>query len=68
MWHFGRDALIESSGEKFSITAEQAEHILTRIYVKSIDGKNRIRIERQEYPKETVLDAIEEKLNYNFQT
>jgi hypothetical protein len=63
MWHFGRDALIEYSGDKFSITVEQAEHILARIYVKSINGKNRIRIERQDYPKKNVLDAIEEKLN-----
>jgi hypothetical protein len=62
MWHFGRDASIEYSGEKFSITAEKLEHILTRLYVKDFNGKNRIRIERQEYPKKTLIDAIEEKL------
>ena len=62
MWHFGRDALIEYTGEKFSITIEQAQRILTRVYVKDSNGKNRIRIERQEYPKKTVAQAINEKL------
>jgi hypothetical protein len=62
MWHFGRDALTEYSGEKFSKTVE-AQHILTRLYVKDFKGKNRIRIERQEYPQKTVVGAIEEKLN-----
>lgn len=62
MWHFGRDALVEFAGERFSITVKNAQHILTRLYVKDFNGKNRIRIERQEYPKKTLIDAIEEKL------
>ena len=62
MWHFGRDASIEYTGEKFGISALNLQHILTRIYVKDFNGKSRIRIERQEYPKETVIDAINEKL------
>lgn len=62
MWHFGRDASIEYTGEKFCISALNLQHILTRIYVKDFNGKSKIRIERQEYPKETVIDAINEKL------
>jgi hypothetical protein len=41
---------------------ENAQHILTRLHVKDFGGKNRVRIERQEYPKKTLLEAIEEKL------
>jgi hypothetical protein len=62
MWHFGKDALIEYTGEKYCITIENLQHILTRIYIKDFNGKNRIRIEKQEYPKMTVIDAIEKKL------
>jgi hypothetical protein len=29
------------------------------------DGKARIRLERQEYPRKTFADAIEEKLQFN---
>jgi hypothetical protein len=62
MWHFGRDASIEYAGERFSITVENLEHVLNRLYVKNLDGKKKIRFERQEYPNKTVLDAMEEKL------
>ena len=62
MWHFGRDASVEYTGERFCISVEKLQHVLTRIYVKDFNGKNRIRIERQEYPKKTLIDAIEEKL------
>lgn len=62
MWHFGRDAKTEYDGEKFNITIEEAEHIL-RVYVKEIDGGKKIRIESQEYPKVTVVEAINERLN-----
>ena len=62
MWHFGRDASIEYSGQRYCITVENLQDILTRIYVKDFNGKNRIRIERQEYPQKTLIDAIEEKL------
>jgi len=65
MWHFGRDASIEYAGEKFSITVNKLESILTRLYVKDFNGKYRIRIERQEYPRMTVEDAIQEKLGMN---
>jgi len=62
MWHFGRDATVEYMGERFCISVEKLQHVLTRIYVKDFNGKNRIRVERQEYPKKTIIDAIEEKL------
>lgn len=62
MWHFGRDASVEYTGERFCISVEKLQHVLTRIYVKDFNGNNRIRIERQEYPKKTLIDAIEEKL------
>lgn len=62
MWHFGRDSLVEYTNAKSSITVETAQHILTRLYVKEFNGKNKIRIEKQEYPRKTVLEAIEEKL------
>jgi hypothetical protein len=60
MWHFGRDASIEYTGEKFSITVNKLESILTRLYVKDFGNKKKIRLETQEYPKKTVVDAIEE--------
>jgi hypothetical protein len=64
MWHFGADALTEYSGEKFSVTWETAENVLVRAYTKSmIDNRSRIRLERQEYPRTTLVDAIEQKIN-----
>jgi hypothetical protein len=64
MWHFGADALIEYSGEKFSVTWETAEDVLIRAYSKIMnDDKTRIRLERQEYPKATLADIIEQKLS-----
>jgi hypothetical protein len=57
MWHFGADASVEYSGE----TAEDA---LLRAYSKVMhDSKTRIRLERQEYPKTTLADIIEQKLS-----
>lgn len=69
MWHFGADALIEYSGEKFSVTWETAENVLVRAYSKSmIDNRSRIRLERQEYPRTTLVDAIEQKINNNWRS
>jgi hypothetical protein len=62
MWHFGRDASVEYTGARFSISAEKLQGILTRIYVKDFNGKHKIRIERQECPRMAILEAIEEKL------
>jgi hypothetical protein len=64
MWHFGADSSIEYSGEKFSVTWETAEDVLIRAYSKVMnDDKTRIRLERQEYPKATLADIIEQKLS-----
>ena len=62
MWHFGRDALTEYAGERFSYTIEDAQHILTRMYVKDFNCKKRIRIEIPEYPKKPLEEAIREKI------
>jgi hypothetical protein len=66
MWHFGADASIEYSGDKFSCTWEAGQNALVRVYTKEMrDRKTRIRLERQEYPDKTFADAIEEKLQFN---
>jgi hypothetical protein len=66
MWHFGADASIEYSGEKFCFTWETAEDVLIRAYSKVMtDNRARIRLERQEYPNATLADIIEERLAGN---
>jgi len=62
MWHFNRDSKKEYTGEKFSITIEDAMDVMIRVYTKEIDAKTRIRIEKQEYPQRTLIQAIEERL------
>jgi hypothetical protein len=56
--------LIEYTGEKFSCTGEVGNNALVRVYSKEMekDNKIRLRLERQEYPKQSYADAIEEKL------
>jgi hypothetical protein len=64
LWHFGTDSLVRYAGEKFEVTWEVAENVLVRAYTKDLKEKGtRIRLERQEYPNKTFVDAIEEKLN-----
>jgi hypothetical protein len=64
MWHFGADASVEYSGEKSSVTWETAEDVLLRAYSKVMhDNKTKIRLECQEYPKATLADAIEQRLD-----
>jgi hypothetical protein len=66
MWHFGADSRLQCSGEKFSITVKDGRNILLRVYTKQRDLKHtRIRIERQEYPRKSIIDAINEKLDKN---
>jgi hypothetical protein len=66
MWHFGADALITYEGEKIYTSWEVGQHALITAYAKDWkDGKRRIRIEKQEYPKKSLADALEEKLNAN---
>ena len=64
MWHFGVDGLTEYTGEKFSCTWEVGQNALIRAYTKDFrDGRTHIRLEKQEYPRRTLANAIEEKLN-----
>jgi hypothetical protein len=62
-WDFGRDSLTTYKGEKYEITVESAEPILSRIYPKDFGEYQKIRIEEIECPNRTVIDAIQEKLN-----
>jgi hypothetical protein len=64
MWHFGVDGVTEYTGEKFSCMWEVGQNALIRAYTKDFrNGNTRIRLERQEYPRKTLVYAIEEKLN-----
>lgn len=64
MWHFGADASVEYSGDKFCVTWETAENVLVRAYSKLMaDNRTRIRLERQEYPRTTLADVLEQKIN-----
>lgn len=74
MWHFGVDSVHEYSGQKFNCRWELAQDIMVSIYTKEmmmqeIVGRriNRgskvslgsgIRVERQEYPRVTLGEAI----------
>jgi hypothetical protein len=63
-WEFGRDSLVSYKGKKYEIAVEDAYHRLIRLYAKDF-GKNmtRLRAERIETPRKTVIYAINEKLN-----
>jgi hypothetical protein len=64
MWHFGVDGVTEYAGEKFHCTWEVGQNALIRAYTKDFrDGKTRVRLEKQEVPRRSLADAIEEKLN-----
>jgi hypothetical protein len=66
MWHFGADACIEYTGERFSATWGIAQDAIIRVYSKTMkDHKTRIRLERQEYPRATLALALEQKINHN---
>lgn len=64
MWHFGRDSLIEYSGEKFHMMFKDANDCLIRAYVKFINKKkkNIIRLEEQEYPNMTIRNIINQRI------
>ena len=66
MWHFGADSRLQCTAEKFSITFKDGRNALLRVYTKQRERKDtRIRIERQEYPRKSIIDAINEKINKN---
>ncbi len=68
MWHFGRDSLIEVSGEAYHETIETAEHILDRYYTKDLKGRQVLRSELVENPNKNPFDAINEKLDLDTPT
>ena len=66
MWHIGADSLRRYSGESISLKWEIAQNVIIQIYSKKFrDGKRRIRMERQEYPNDKILNLVEEKLSHN---
>jgi len=66
MWHFGVDSIDEYSGKEFHVTFEEGMTDLVRIYTKRIaegnNPKQKVRIERQEYPNQGAADAFIQKL------
>jgi hypothetical protein len=75
MWHIGFDSLERYAGEKFEVAWEDFEGEWIRAYSKQIatngerdtrgkKAKKRgiIRIERQEYPRDKLRDAVEARL------
>lgn len=55
MWHFG-------GGKSFRVSWKAAENVLAAFYIKVWkDGKSRIQIERQEYPRKPLDEAFDEK-------
>ena len=65
IWHLGKDASITYEKKEFCIEYRTAEEVIYRIYDKewSPNNKRRIRIEKQEYPNQSFVDAMEEELN-----
>jgi hypothetical protein len=53
--------------KKFEVTWEVAENVLVRVYTKDLKEKGtRIRLERQEYPNKSFVEAVDEKLNTQY--
>jgi hypothetical protein len=76
MWHIGFDSLERYAGEKFEVAWEDFKGEWIRVYskqkminsvtdTKGRKGKKRpiIRIEKQEYPNDTLHDAVEARLS-----
>jgi hypothetical protein len=77
MWHVGRDSIERYTGEKFEVAWEDFTGEWIRVYSKkrkmigkshSSNGKKSttsciLRIERQEYPKQRLRSAVEQKLS-----
>jgi hypothetical protein len=63
MWHFGFDTIDEYTRKKIEVTFEEGVSDLYKIYTKRMkDGKNRVRVENQEYPNQAFADALVRKL------
>jgi hypothetical protein len=65
LWHFAIDCSAYYSGERFFCSWKLSKTILIAIYSKWWpDDKYRIRIERQECPKITLVNALDKKLRH----
>jgi hypothetical protein len=67
MWHFGVDSIDEYSGNEFHVTFEEGMTDLVRIYTKRMaednnNNRQKVRVERQEYPNQKAADALILKL------
>ena len=50
LWHIGKDSISEYSREMFHCEWNLAEQMILRIYSKTIEKKNKVRIEIQQNP------------------
>ena len=50
LWHIGKDSISEYSGKMFHCEWNLAEQMILRIYSKTIEKKNKVRIEIQQNP------------------
>lgn len=50
LWHIGKDSISEYSGKMFHCEWKLAEQIILRIYSKTIEKNNKVRIEVQQNP------------------
>ena len=75
MWHVGFDSIQRYSGERFEVAWEDFEGEWIRAYSKVMTceppaskrkkarRKQTVRIERQEYPRDMLRTAVEQKLS-----
>ena len=68
LWHFGADASVTYTGEKFFASWQVGQNALLAVYSKEWKRKGkhserRIRIELQESPKKPLQEALEDKRN-----
>ncbi len=64
-WDFGRDSLETFKGKRYEITVEDSRHRFHRLYTKDFGKRKgiKLRVERIETPRKSVIDAINEKLS-----
>ena len=65
LWHLGKDSISEYSREMFHCEWNLGEQMILRIYSKTIEKKNKVRIEIQQNPTisiEKLKKAIIEKI------
>ena len=67
MWHVGFDSIERYADERFEVACEDFQGEWFRAYSKQFqdedNGNYAIRIERQEYPRKSVRQAVEDKMS-----